>query len=198
MPNAQDTSAPWPECWTTLSALAGRVPRLRLGTLVMGNTYRHPAVLAKMAVTLDHISGGRLVLGLGAGWQENEHEQYGIPFYTVKERLERLDEACEILTRLWREEKSNFAGKHYTLNNASLEPKPLQAPLPLLVGGGGEKVTLRIAAKWRRSGTCGHAGDARAQGRRARPPLRRSRPRRHRDPQVRSGAPVHERRCSLA
>ena len=148
MPNAEDTSAPWPECWTTLSALAGRVPRLRLGTLVMGNTYRHPAVLAKMAVTLDHISGGRLVLGLGAGWQENEHEQYGIPFYTVKERLERLDEACEILTRLWREEKSNFAGKHYTLTNASLEPKPLQAPLPLLVGGGGEKVTLRIAAKW--------------------------------------------------
>ena len=114
----------------------------------MGNAYRHPAVLAKMAVTLDHISGGRLVLGLGAGWQENEHEQYGIPFYTAKERLEHLDEACEMLTRLWREEKTDFEGEHYTLTNASLEPKPLQDPLPLLVGGGGEKVTLRIAAKW--------------------------------------------------
>lgn len=148
MPNAEDTSAPWPECWTTLTALALRVPRVRLGTLVIGNTYRHPAVLAKMAVTLDHLSGGRLVLGLGAGWQENEHRQYGIPFYTVRERLERLDEACEMITGLLRNEKTSFRGRHYTLDDASLEPKALQEPLPLLVGGGGEKVTLRIAAKW--------------------------------------------------
>ena len=148
MPNAEDTSAPWPECWTTLTALALRVPRGRLGTLVIGNTYRHPAVLAKMAVTLDHLSGGRLVLGLGAGWQENEHRQYGIPFYTVRERLERLDEACEMITGLLRNEKTSFRGRHYTLDDASLEPKALQEPLPLLVGGGGEKVTLRIAAKW--------------------------------------------------
>ncbi len=76
MPNAKDTSAPWPEAWTTLSAIAACVPRLRIGSLVSGNTYRHPAVLAKMAATLDHISGGRVVLGVGAGWQENEHEQY--------------------------------------------------------------------------------------------------------------------------
>ena len=148
MPNAPDTSVPWPECWTTISAVATQVPRLRLGTLVIGNTYRHPAVLAKMAATLDHISGGRVVLGLGAGWQENEHEQYGIPFFTLKERLERLDEACEVITTLFREEKSNYAGRHYTLTDASLEPKPVQAPLPLLVGGGGEKVTMRIAAQW--------------------------------------------------
>ena len=148
MPNAEDTSAPWPECWTTLTALALRVPRGRLGTLVIGNTYRRPAVLAKMAVTLDHLSGGRLVLGLGAGWQENEHRQYGIPFYTVRERLERLDEACEMITGLLRNEKTSFRGRHYTLDDASLEPKALQEPLPLLVGGGGEKVTLRIAAKW--------------------------------------------------
>lgn len=148
MPNAEDTSRPWPECWTTLSALAMAVPRIRLGTLVIGNTYRHPAVLAKMAATLDHVSGGRLVLGLGAGWQENEHLQYGIPFHTVGERLARLDEACEVITRLYRDEKSNFDGRYYQLRDASLEPKPLQDPLPLLIGGGGEKVTLRIAAKW--------------------------------------------------
>lgn len=148
MPNAEDTSAPWPECWTTLSALAMAVPRIRLGTLVIGNTYRHPAVLAKMAATLDHISGGRLVLGLGAGWQENEHRQYGIPFHTVGERLARLDEACEVISRLFREAKSDFDGRYYQLRDASLEPKPVQDPLPLLIGGGGEKVTLRIAAKW--------------------------------------------------
>ncbi|MEE4300444.1 MAG: TIGR03560 family F420-dependent LLM class oxidoreductase [Pseudomonadales bacterium] len=148
MPNAEDTSADWPECWTTLTALACRVPRLRIGTLVIGNTYRHPAVLAKMAATLDHICGGRLVLGLGAGWQENEHRQYGIPFHDVPGRLERLGEACELITRLFREEKTNFAGRHYTLEDASFEPKPVQDPLPLLVGGGGEKVTLRIAAQW--------------------------------------------------
>lgn len=148
MPNAEDTSVPWPECWTTLSALAIAVPRLRLGTLVCGNTYRHPAVLAKMAATLDHISGGRMVLGLGAGWQENEHRQYGMPFYTVGERLARLDEACAVIKSLFTQAQSNFAGTYYTLSGASLEPKPLQSPLPLLIGGGGEKVTLRIAAQW--------------------------------------------------
>lgn len=148
MPNAEDTSAPWPEGWTTLTALAALVPRVRVGTLVLGNTYRHPAVLAKMAVTLDHICGGRLTLGLGAGWQENEHRQYGIEFSDVPGRLARLDEACEVITRLLREEKANFAGEHYTLTEASLEPKGVQDPLPLLVGGGGEQVTLRIVAKW--------------------------------------------------
>jgi F420-dependent oxidoreductase-like protein len=148
MPNAEDTSQPWPECWVTLAALAPQVPRLRLGTLVCGNTYRHPAVLAKMAATLDHVSGGRFVLGLGAGWQENEHRQYGIPFHTTRERLERLDEACAVIKALYTQEKSDFEGRYYQLANASLEPKPLQDPLPLLVGGGGEKVTLRIAARW--------------------------------------------------
>jgi F420-dependent oxidoreductase-like protein len=148
MPDAEDTSAPWPEAWTTLSALAAIVPRIRLGTLVTGNTYRHPAVLAKMAASVDHISGGRLVLGLGAGWQENEHRQYGVPFYTVGERLARLDEACQVIKQLFTEKKSRFDGKFYQLDDASLEPKPLQDPLPLLIGGGGEKVTLKIAARW--------------------------------------------------
>ena len=148
MPNADDTSVPWPEAWVTLSAIGAQVPRLQLGTLVAGNTYRHPAVLAKMAATLDHISAGRVTLGLGSGWQQNEHEQYGLEFYDVGERLARLDEACAVIKMLFTEQHSNFAGKHYQLNNASLEPKPVQQPLPLLIGGGGEKVTLKITAKY--------------------------------------------------
>lgn len=148
MPNADDTSTPWPEAWTTLSALAAQVPRIRLGTLVTGNTYRHPAVLAKMASTVDHISGGRLVLGIGSGWQENEHEQYGIEFGTVATRLERLDEACQVIKQLFTSPVANFDGKYYQLKNASLEPKPIHNPLPLMIGGGGEKVTLKITAKY--------------------------------------------------
>ena len=148
MPDGPDTSAPWPEAWTTLSALAASVPRIRLGPLVTGNTYRHPAVLAKMAATVDRISGGRVVLGLGAGWQENEHRQYGIPLYAIGERLARLDEACQVIKSLFTEERSRFDGKYYQLEEASLEPKPVQDPLPLLIGGGGEQVTLRITARW--------------------------------------------------
>jgi alkanesulfonate monooxygenase SsuD/methylene tetrahydromethanopterin reductase-like flavin-dependent oxidoreductase (luciferase family) len=148
MANAQDTSAPWPEAWTTLSAIAAVVPRLRIGSLVSGNTYRHPAVLAKMAATLDHISNGRVVLGLGAGWQENEHSQYGINFFTLAERLARLKEACALIKALFNNTSSNFEGVHYQLNEATLEPKPVQSPLPLMIGGGGEKVTLRITAEF--------------------------------------------------
>ncbi len=148
MPNAADTTAPWPEAWTTLSAIGAMVPRLRIGTLVTGNTYRHPAVLAKMAATLDHITAGRVVLGLGSGWQENEHQQYGLPFYTVAERLQRLDEACAVIKALYTQTSANFDGRFYQLKNASLEPKPVQQPLPLLIGGGGEQVTLKITAKW--------------------------------------------------
>ena len=148
MPNAPDTSTPWPEAWTTLAAVGAVVPRLRMGTLVTGNTYRHPAVLAKMAATVDHITNGRVVLGLGSGWQENEHTQYGLPFYTVAERLARLDEACQVIHSLFTQEKSDFKGRFYQLDNASLEPKPVQKPMPLLIGGGGEKVTLKITAKY--------------------------------------------------
>jgi len=148
MANAEDTSAPWPEAWTTLSAIAAVVPRLRIGSLVSGNTYRHPAVLAKMAATLDHISNGRVVLGLGAGWQENEHSQYGINFFSLAERLARLKEACALIKALFNNSCSNFQGAHYQLSDATLEPKPLQSPLPLMIGGGGEKVTLRITAEF--------------------------------------------------
>jgi F420-dependent oxidoreductase-like protein len=147
MPNATDTSTPWPEAFITLAALGAQVPRLRIGTLVAGNTYRHPAVLAKMAATLDHITGGRMVLGLGSGWQENEHRQYGIPFYSVAERLQRLDEACQVIKLLYSESRASFDGRFYQLDEASLEPKPMQDPLPLLIGGGGERVTLRITAR---------------------------------------------------
>jgi len=148
MPNASDTSAPWPEAWTTLSALGAQTNKLRLGTLVAGNTYRHPAVLAKMAATLDHITDGRVVLGLGSGWQENEHHQYGLDFYTVSERLARLDEACQVIKALFEQKQASFNGQFYQLNEASLEPKPIQKPLPLMIGGGGEKVTLKITAKY--------------------------------------------------
>lgn len=148
MPNAADTGSPVNEAWTTLAALAASVPRVRIGPLVTGNTYRHPAVLAKMAATVDRISGGRLVLGLGSGWQENEHAAYGIPFYTTGDRLRRLDEACRAIRSLLREARTSLDGKYYQLADAPLEPKPVQQPLPLLIGGGGEKVTLRIAARW--------------------------------------------------
>ena len=148
MPNAEDVSGPMLECWATLAGLAAAVPRVRLGSLVAGNTYRHPAVLAKTVTTIDHISGGRAVLGLGAGWQENEHEAYGIDFFDTRTRLRRLEEACEIVKRLTTEDRVTFDGAHYRLRDAPLEPKPVQSPMPLLVGGGGEKVTMRIAARW--------------------------------------------------
>jgi F420-dependent oxidoreductase-like protein len=148
MPNAEDTSGPTSECWTTLAALAASVPRIRIGALVTGNTYRHPAVLAKMAANVDNISGGRCVLGLGAGWQENEHRAYGIDFSTLGGRMSRFEEACQVITGLFSNEKTNFQGRHYQLTNAPLAPKPVQKPLPLLIGGGGEQRTLRIAAKY--------------------------------------------------
>ena len=148
MPNTKDRSGEVMESWTTLSALAAVVPRMRVGTIVLGNTYRQAAIVAKMAAQLDIISGGRLLLGLGAGWQRNEHDAYGIPFYTMRERLERLDEACTVIRSLWTQERSDFTGRYYQLSNAPLDPKPVQKPHPeLMIGGGGERITLRIAAR---------------------------------------------------
>ena len=148
MPNSEDVSDPLLECWSVLAGLAAAVPRVRLGALVSGNTYRHPAVLTNIATTVDRISEGRVILGLGAGWQENEHLAYGIDFYDTKERLARLDEACQVVKALTTQERSDFSGRYYTLQQAPLEPKPVQSPMPLLVGGGGEKVTMRIAATY--------------------------------------------------
>ena len=148
MPNTKEREGAMLESWSTLSALAALVPRMRVGTIVLGNTYRHPAVVAKMATQVDIISGGRLLLGIGAGWQENEHAAYGIPFYTMRERLERLDEACEVIRALWTQRRSDFKGRYYQLADAPLDPKPVQTPHPeLMIGGGGERVTLRIVAK---------------------------------------------------
>ena len=145
MPNTKEREGAMLEGWSTMTALSALVPRMKVGTIVLGNTYRHPAVVAKMAAQVDVISGGRLLLGMGAGWQQNEHEAYGIPFYTMRERL---DEACEVIKSLWSNKRSNFNGKYYQLSDAPLEPKPVQTPQPeLMIGGGGEKVTLKIVAK---------------------------------------------------
>ena len=136
------------ESWTTLAAFASRINRVKLGHMVSGNTYRHPALTAKMAAQIDIISGGRFILGLGAAWQENEHHAYGIHFGTLKERMDRFEEACQVVTELFAYQKTNFTGKHYQLVDAPLEPKPIQTPMPLMIGGGGEKRTLLIAAKY--------------------------------------------------
>jgi F420-dependent oxidoreductase-like protein len=154
MPGFGDTGGPTNEALAYVAALAATVPRVRIGTLVCGNTYRHPAVLAKQAATVDRISGGRFVLGLGAGWQENEHAAYGIPFFTVRERLDRLDEACRVVKALTTADRSDLDGRFYALHDAPLSPKPVQQPLPLLVGGGGERRTLRIAAMYADQWNC--------------------------------------------
>jgi F420-dependent oxidoreductase-like protein len=136
------------ESWMTLAALARDVPRIRLGTMVTGNTYRHPAVLANMVATLDNLSDGRAVLGVGSGWQENEHEAYGIEYGTVASRLRMLAEACQIFKGLFGNDYFDFDGEFYQLKHAPLQPKPKQQKLPLMIGGGGEKVTLKIAARY--------------------------------------------------
>lgn len=136
------------ECWITMAALARDVPRVRLGTLVAGNTYRHPAVLANMVATLDNLAEGRVVLGLGAGWQQNEHEAYGLDYGSVGSRLDRLEEACQIIKGLFGNEHFSFNGKYYQLQDAPLEPKPQQTKMPLMIGGGGEKRTLKITAQY--------------------------------------------------
>ena len=138
------------ESWTMLAAAAQATRRLRIGCLVTANTFRHPAVLAKMAATLDHISAGRLVVGLGAGWHEEEHRAFGIPLYSTRERLERFDEAAALLRAVMEAEKPvTFHGTYYHLENAPFLPGFVQKPHPpLMIGGGGEKRTLRTAARY--------------------------------------------------
>jgi F420-dependent oxidoreductase-like protein len=166
MPNAPEPAAgPTIECFSVMAALAASVPRVRLGTLVAGNTYRHPAVLANIAAAIDNISGGRLLLGLGAGWQENEHRAYGLNFFTTKERLARLEEACQVVRGLLDDERARFAGTFYRLEDAPNEPKPVQDKLPLLIGGGGEKVTMRIAATYADEWNCWGTPELHAQKR---------------------------------
>ncbi|MEV4642411.1 LLM class flavin-dependent oxidoreductase [Actinoplanes sp. NPDC049548] len=151
MPNAgtgRAPDAPTLECGSLVAALGAAVPRVRIGTLVYGITYRHPAVLANMAATVDHVTGGRFTLGVGAGWQVNEHEQYGIELPPVKARLDRFTEALQVLRGLLREPTTSLDGEYYRLTEAYCEPKPVQDPLPILIGGSGEKRMLGIVAEY--------------------------------------------------
>jgi len=147
LPSTGALETPTLECFGVLAALAARVPRMTLGPLVCGATYRNPYLLAKMAATVDHVSGGRFVLGIGAAWQQNEHVAYGVPFPPIAARLARLDETCTALRSLFDEPATTLDGRHVSLRDALLAPKPVQKRLPLLLGGGGERVTLRIAAR---------------------------------------------------
>jgi F420-dependent oxidoreductase-like protein len=148
-PIFSDSSGPCLEGWTTLTALAQATNRLRLGTLVTGIHYRHPAVLANMAAALDVISNGRLELGIGAGWNEEESGAYGIELGSIRERFDRFEEACEVLISLLSQETTDFDGKYYQLKGARNEPKGPQRPHPpICIGGSGEKRTLRITARY--------------------------------------------------
>lgn len=148
-PIFSDSTGPCLEGWTTLTALAQATNRLRLGTMVTGVHYRHPAVLANMAAALDIISGGRLELGVGAGWNEEESGAYGIPLGSITERLDRFEEACQVLIKLLSQETTDFDGTFYQLTGARNEPKGPQRPHPpICIGGSGEKRTLRITARY--------------------------------------------------
>jgi len=152
-----DPTVPVFDGWTAIAALASLTLRSRLGILVTGVTHRNPAILAKMAATLDHLSGGRAILGLGAAWNEVEHWAYGIPFPQVGQRLALLDEACTVIRSLFDDDVTTFKGEHCVVHDAVLWPKPIQARLPILIGGGGERKTLRIVAQhadlWNAFGT---------------------------------------------
>jgi len=140
---------PMPESWTTLSSLIGVTKKIRLGTLVTGNIYRNPALLAKMGATVDVLSGGRLFMGVGAGWFEEEVEAYGFPYYDVPGRLKRLGEALQIIRGMWSEDSFSFEGNFYKVHKAICMPKPLQKPHPpIMIGGSGEKTLLRLVAKY--------------------------------------------------
>src|SRR5262245_48737156 len=139
------------DAWSTLAALASRTDRIRLGTLVSPGTFRHPSVLAKSATTVDHASGGRVELGMGAGWFEAEHVAYGFPFLTPQERMSILEEQVEIVHRLWNpdQEAVTFRGRHYQLEDCHALPRPLQEPHPpLLIGGDAGPRSSRLAARW--------------------------------------------------
>jgi alkanesulfonate monooxygenase SsuD/methylene tetrahydromethanopterin reductase-like flavin-dependent oxidoreductase (luciferase family) len=146
-PDGIPQDGPVLECWTTLTAIAVHTSRVKVGTLVLSNTHRHPAVVANMAATLDQVSGGRVVLGVGAGWQVNEHAAYGIELRPPAARVRALDDACTVITSLLRDHRTTVVGDDYRITDAPCDPKPVQPRLPLLVGGGGEKLMLRLVAR---------------------------------------------------
>jgi F420-dependent oxidoreductase-like protein len=147
--NVGEPQEPMLEGWTTQAVIAGLTKKIRLGTLVTGIVYRHPSVLAKMGATLDVLSKGRLFMGIGAAWNAEEASAYGIPFPPVGERMRQLEEAVEIIRKMWTEEKASFNGKFYRLQDAYCYPKPIQKPHPpIMIGGSGERRTLKIVAKY--------------------------------------------------
>jgi len=142
-------SNPFHECWTTTSSLAAQTQRIRLGQLVICTPFRHPPMVAKMGATLDSISGGRLILGLGTGWAENEFKAYGYPFEKPSTRVRRVSEATRIIRKMWTEEKASFKGRHYEIDNAYCYPKPVQKPHPpIMIAGSGEQLTLKAVARY--------------------------------------------------
>ncbi|GHO69203.1 LLM class F420-dependent oxidoreductase [Ktedonobacter sp. SOSP1-52] len=146
------------ECWTTTAALARDTTRMRIGQLVTCNGYRHPALLAKMASTVDVLSHGRLNFGIGAGWFEHEYRAYGYDYPEAPERLRYLREAVQVIRAMWTQEEAAFEGKHYQVCGAINQPKGVQKPhIPLLIGGGGEKVTLKLVAQY--ADACNLSGD---------------------------------------
>jgi alkanesulfonate monooxygenase SsuD/methylene tetrahydromethanopterin reductase-like flavin-dependent oxidoreductase (luciferase family) len=151
-----DPDGPCLEASTLLAALARETSRIKIGVLVYGNTHRHPAILAKEMTTLDHVSDGRLIFGIGTGWNEREHDAYGLPLPSPGERVAMLDEALTVIQALFTRRRTTFAGAHYQLHDAPFAPKPLQDPLPILVGGKRPKmlkVIARHAAIWDSGGT---------------------------------------------
>jgi F420-dependent oxidoreductase-like protein len=148
-PIFSDSTGPCLEGWTVTTALAQATERLRIGLLVTGIHYRHPAVLANIATAVDHVSHGRLELGVGAGWNEEESGAYGIELGSLTERFDRFDEALEVLVGLLTEETTTFSGRYYQLSAARNEPKPVQRPHPpIVIGGSGPRRTLRATARW--------------------------------------------------
>jgi len=144
-----DLDVPYLECWTLLSALAAETERIRLGTFTLCSSFRQPpALLAKMAATLDNISGGRLVFGIGAGYNEREYKMYGVPYPKPSTRIRQLEESVQIAKKMWTEERPSFKGRYYSIEEAICNPKPVQKPHPpILIGGRGREMTLRVVAR---------------------------------------------------
>jgi alkanesulfonate monooxygenase SsuD/methylene tetrahydromethanopterin reductase-like flavin-dependent oxidoreductase (luciferase family) len=148
MPETPWTQPQWDsfECWSTLAHWAGAFPSYRFGTIVLANSFRSPALLAKMAATTQALTGGRLILGLGAGWHETEYRSYGFPYPSPATRIRQLEEAVQVIRAMWTETPASFSGKHYQIENAYCEPKPDPLP-PIMIGASGEQLALRVVAR---------------------------------------------------